>query len=210
MSQKAGVAMLTRFGSMCSLAAICLVIGALTACATGTQFIRPTEDFARLGETTRAQVEARLGKPDAEENYRQNGLLAKFIQYTYSNDAETTRIPNTLCVRSIEFVLVDDVVFAELFVSACASDHTDFDERRASEIVKGETRCDEVPSLLGRPAYRAIYPIAKERGAMELGYNFQYVKRPLLQLNMYVKTLSIVCDANGIVREVSLSETGDR
>jgi hypothetical protein len=210
MFQKSGVAMLTRFGSTCSLAAIGLVMGALTACATGTQFTRPTEDFARLGETTRAQVEARLGKPEAEENYRQNDLLAKFIRYTYSSDAESARIPNTLCVRSITFVLVDDVVFAELFVSACASDHTDFDERKASDIVKGETRCDQIPSMLGRPAYRAIYPIAKERGTTNLGYDFQYVKRPLLQFKMYEKELSFVCDADGIVREVSLSETGDR
>jgi hypothetical protein len=182
----------------------------LAACAIGTQFVRPPEDFVRLGQTTRAQVEARLGKPDDEKNFRQDGLQARGIQYTYSNDAETAKMPNSLCIRSLTYVLVDDVVYAEGFISACAVDHTDFDERKAAEIVKGRTRCDDVPQLLGRPSLRAIYPVAKVKGESVLGYQFKYPKRPLLQLNFYEKDLEIVCDANCVVREVALSEAGDR
>jgi hypothetical protein len=107
-------------------------------------------------------------------------------------------------------VLVDDVVYAEGFISACAADHTDFDERKAADIVKGRTRCDEVPQLLGRPSFRAIHPVAKVKGEYVVGYQFKYPKRPLLQLNFYEKDLEVVCDANGVVREVMSSEAGDR
>ncbi len=182
----------------------------LSACAFGTQFTRPAEDFIRLGETTRAQLQDRLGKPEEEKNFRQDGLPLKGIRYVYSNEAEAAKVPNTLCIRSLSFVLVDDIVIAEAFVSSCASDHTDFDEAKRSEIVKGTTRCDEVPSILGRPNWRGIYPLVKEKGETYLGYQFQYVKKPVLQFKTYEKELEIVCDSKGIVREVSFGEAGDR
>jgi hypothetical protein len=185
-------------------------IVSLTACAVGSQFSRPPEDFVRLGYTTRAQVEARLGTPSDEKNFRQDGLQIRAIQYTYANDAEPAKMPNSLCIRSLTYMLVDDVVYGEGFLSACAADHTDFDERKAADIVKGRTRCDEVPQLLGRPSFRAIYPVAKVTGEHVIGYQFTYVKRPLQQLNMYQKDLEVVCDVNGVVREVASSEAGDR
>jgi len=182
----------------------------LTACAVGTPFSRPSEDFVRLGETTRAQIEQRFGKPNDEKTFRQDDVAGQLIQYTYSNDAEPPKMPNSLCIRSLTFALVNEVVFAELFVSACASDHTDFDERKVSTIVRGQTRCGEVVSILGRPSYRAIYPLTTEKGDLQIAYTFQYMKRPLLRLNMYEKSLQVFCDANGVVREWSFSESGDR
>jgi len=184
--------------------------GWLAACATGTAFTRPPEEFARLGETTRAQVQARLGKPNAEQTTRRDGLAIRMIQYTFSDSAEQSKVPNSLCVRSITFALVDDVVFAEAFVSACLSDHTDFDERSADRVVKGQTRCADVPAVLGRPAYRAISPVAGATGESEIGYQFMFMRRPLLQLDMYSKELLIHCDAQGVVREVTFTESGQR
>ena len=202
--------MLIRFSPIRYCTAAALVMGMLAACAIGTQFTRPPEGFVRLGETTRAQVEARLGTPDREQSYRQDRLQVRFVDYTYSNDTETAKMPNSLCIRSLTFALVDDVVFAELFTSSCASDHTDFDERRVGDIVKGTTRCNDVIAMLGRPAYRAIHPVAKENGGTDISYRFLYPKRPLLQFEMYEKQLGIVCDAGGVVQEVWFTEAGDR
>lgn len=195
---------MSNSASSVSLVAITLVV----ACAVGSPFTRPSEDFVRLGETPRAQVEARFGRPGEEKNFRQDGLQLKAIQYIYSDSSETAKMPNSLCIRSLVFVLVDDVVFAEGFISACAADHTDFDERKSAGIVKGRTHCDELPQLMGRPSFRAIHPVAKVEGESIVGYQFKYAKRPLLQLDMYEKDLEIVCDANGVVREVSFSEAG--
>lgn len=182
----------------------------LGGCATGTAFTRPPEGFSRLGETTRTQVETLLGKPDSVETVRRDGLVAQRVGYTFSDGAEPAKVPNTLCIRSITFALVGDIVFAEQFVSACLSDHTDFDERKADRLIKGQTRCDEVPAILGRPSYRAIYPLTKEEGEVEIGYAFQFFRRPLLQFDLYRKELLILCDAARLVREVTFSEAGNR
>lgn len=191
-------------GATCSVAAVAV----LAACAIGTPFVRPPDDSVRLGETTRAQIVERFGPPDDEVRRRVDGHALTVISYTYSNNAEPTRVPNTLCVRSIEFTLSGDVVVGEGFASACASDHTDFDERKAADIVKDKTRCDEVIAMLGRPAARAIYPIAREKGELFLAYRFLYPKRPLLQLNIYQKVLGIGCGADGVVRETEFMESG--
>lgn len=196
-----------RIGALITMV---MMAGWLGGCATGTAFTRPPEGFARLGETTRAQVEARLGKPDSEETLRRNGLVARTIGYTFSNSAEEAKVPNTLCIRSITLVLVDDIVFAEEFISACLSDHTDFDERKADRLVKGQTLCAEVPAILGRPSYRAMHPLTKDKGDVEIGYEFQFFRRPLLQFDMYRKELLIRCDADGLVRDVTFTEAGNR
>jgi hypothetical protein len=182
----------------------------LSACAAGAHFTRPGDDVVRLGETTRAQIEQWLGKPSDETSVRQGDVVARLIQYTYANDAEAPKMPNSLCIRSLTFAFVDNVVIGEYFLSACASDHTDFDERKASAIVKGVTRCEELHSLLGRPASRAIYPVATRKGELQIGYTFQYVTRPLLQPGVYRKSLEIDCDSNGLVRGVAFSEGAER
>lgn len=189
---------------------IAFMAGWLGGCTTGTAFTRPPEAFARLGETTRAQVEARLGKPDSEETVRRDGLVVRMVGYTFSDTSESAKVPNTLCIRSITLGLVGDTVFAEHFVSACLSDHTDFDERQADRLIKGQTSCDEVPAILGRPSYRAIHPLTQAEGEVEIGYEFQFFRRPLLQFDLYRKELLIRCDAGGRVRDVTFSETGNR
>jgi hypothetical protein len=182
----------------------------LVACAIGTAFVRPPEDSIRLGETTRAQIVERFGKPDEEQHLRKNGQTLANLSYTFSSGAEATRLANSLCVRSIEFSLSGDVVVEESFVSSCAADHTDFDEGKVADIVKGKTRCDEVIAMLGRPAARAIYPIASDKGEVFLGYRFMAPKRPLLQFNIYRKALAVVCGPDGIVRETEFVEVGER
>lgn len=180
-----------------------------TGCAIGTAFVRPPEDFVKLGETTRAQIVERFGKPDDEDSKRRNGHHFKVISYTFSSNAEAPKVPNTLCVRTIEFTLADDIVVGEGFVSSCAFDHTDFDEHKRGWIFKGETTCEDVIALFGRPAQRAIYPIATEKANLLIAYRFMYVKRPLLALNIYHKALGFECDADGVVRDTAYAESGE-
>jgi len=182
---------------------------ALTACAVGTAFVRPPEGYVHLGETTRAQIVERFGKPDEDEPRRINDQSLRVISYTYSSNAEAPKVPNTLCVRTIEFTLSGDIVVEEGFASACASDHTDFNDHRAREIVVDKTRCDQVIAMLGRPASRAVYPIAREKGELFMAYRFMYPKRPLLQLNIYQKVLAIRCGADGLVLEMEFMESGE-
>lgn len=183
----------------------------LNGCVTvGTEFARPPPDAIELGKTTFGQIVERFGKPGEETRLRKNGDLLRAISYTYANDGQPTKVPNTLAMRQIVFMFSGDVVVMESYASSFASDSTDFDERRLNDIVKGKTRCAEVVEILGRPAERAIYPATNKPGESMIGYEFNYVKRPVLQFKTYKKELQVRCDPAGVVSDVAYAEVGDR
>lgn len=187
-----------------------VVAAALSAGAAGTGFVRPPADAVRLGETTRAQIVERFGKPRLERQFRLNGVTLWSAEYFVASDAEAPKVPETRCMRWMIFFLADDTVVGDGFVSACASDHTDFDERKVGDIVKGKTRCDDVTAMLGRPGMRGIYPAGVKPGELNLGYVFRYEAGAGRQANSYLKDLEVLCDPQGVVREVTFEETGGR
>lgn len=182
----------------------------MTACAVGTTFVRPQADAIELGKTTYSQLVARLGKPESEDRRRQNDVVFRQVSYSYVGDAEVPKVPNTMGGRELTFLLVDEVVVGEQFMSSYAADATDFDERKIDNIVKGKTRCDEVVAMLGRPSARATYPAVDAKGESLIGYVFWYAKRPYLQFKMFKKSLIVDCDSVGVVKSTSYSEEGDR
>lgn len=187
--------------------AAALVIG---GCAVGAPFVRPASDAITLGKTTYSEVVARMGEAGEESRSRKNGYLLRSLVYTYAADAEPPKVPNTLSIKQALFVFADDVVVLEGFVSSFAADHSDFDDRKVGDIVKGKTHCDEVVAMLGRPAIRGIHPIVDEKDDYAIGYWFQYAKRPALQFKFFKKELDVLCDRAGIVKDVGYSEHGDR
>jgi hypothetical protein len=195
-------------GSILPVAAAAL----LTACATtfGTQFARPPADFVHLGETTQAQIVERLGKPQREEQHRSDGQLLRSIYYYFGSETEPPKDSDTVCFRRLIFVLSDDIVIHEAFTSTCAADHTDFDERKAGDIVKGKTRCDEVIAMMGRPNTRAIYPSADKKGELSIGYAYRDIGRLWGPRKNYSKELKFLCDSEGMVRDMSFQEFGSR
>jgi len=183
----------------------------LVSCSVGTQFVRPPADFVRLGETTRAQIVERYGKPQDERQISSNGRQVATVGYFFASQSEAAKVPGTLCVRTLMFTLSDDVVVGEGFRSSCLSDHTDFDERRVGEIVKGKTRCDEVVAMLGRPAAREIYPSLEKKGDMGIYYFFEYVAQPGRDKpKEFTKELLVTCDPEGVVSDTSFAESGTR
>lgn len=184
----------------------------LAACATtiGTQFARPPEDFVRLGQTTEKQVLDRFGKPQAEERSRSDGQLLRGMSYYFGSETEPAKDPGTVCFRKLMFVLADDIVIRETFQSSCTSDHTDFDERKASGIVKGKSRCDEVIAVMGPPNSRAILTTGARKGQRGFGYLYTNFARSKDPAKPYSKSLRFFCDPNGLVSEISFTEEGSR
>lgn len=200
--------MKTPQGWKCTVAlAAALLVG---ACAVGTPFVRPAADDIQLGKTTYDELVARLGNPEGETRTRMNERVMRSISYTYIGEAESPKAANSMGGRELSYLILDNVVVAESFMSSYASDHTDFDERRYQDIVKGKTRCEEVVAMYGRPCIRAIYPVSDKPGDTIIGYTFRYMKRPLLQFKMFKKTLAVVCDSQGVASDVAYSESGDR
>jgi hypothetical protein len=184
----------------------------LTACATtiGTQFARPPADAVRLGETTGEQVVAQFGKPQDEKRYRADGQLLRTMAYYFGSETEPAKDPGAVCFRRLVFVLSDDTVIRETFESSCVADHTDFDERKASEIVKSKTRCEDAIAIMGRPNSRGIDPAGGKKGQLGIGYLYSNFARSVDTAKPYRKELELLCDPDGIVREMSFREFGSR
>jgi outer membrane protein assembly factor BamE (lipoprotein component of BamABCDE complex) len=183
---------------------------ALTACATSANFARPPSDAIQLGKTTRREVIERFGTPSEVRTMRVKDRLLQVFIYKYSSEEEAAKVPGTLGSRQIEFLLSGDFVVGEAFASSFASDDTDFDERKAQDIVKAKTRCDEVVAMLGRPSMTFVYPGTPERGEKLIAYVFKYEKRAGLQADTFEKDLMVRCDPTGVVAEVHYSEEGKR
>lgn len=181
---------------------------ALAACSVGTPFVRPAPESVELGRTTYRQLVDRFGKPDDDKPMRWNDVQIRSVSWTYANNADAPKMPNTLGIRQLEFLLANDVVVAERFVSSFAVDHTDFDEKKATGIVEGTTRCEQVIALMGPPAARAIHPAVEGTSDSLVGYVFQYAKRPLLQFDFYTKSLVVECGPDGVAKSVKYSESG--
>lgn len=181
--------------------------GVLAACTIGTEFVRPSPDFVRLGETTFAQIVERFGKPQGEDQIREDGRTVRRIAYFFGSEMEAPKVPGTVCLRILIFGISEDIVVGEGFTSTCASDHTDFDARKSAEIIKDKTRCDEVTAMLGRPNVREIYPAIDRKGHLSIGYSFSYMTRPGQKIKSYDKSLAILCDSDGVVRETAFTES---
>jgi hypothetical protein len=182
----------------------------LGACVAGSNFVRPLPAEIQLGKTTYNEVVQRLGGPIREERVRRNDRLLRVICYVYASEEEPAKAPGTRGTRQMEFLLSDDIVVGEGFASGFASDHTDFDESKVGDIVKGKSRCAEVVSRLGRPSVSMIYPFTEKPGETAIGYWFAYAKGNVLDAKTFEKMLMVRCDASGIVTDVAYSEEGDR
>jgi len=191
-----------------ALTVLLVAAAALAACSVGAPFVRPTQDSIELGKTTYRQLVERLGKPEDEKPTRLDGVQMRLVAWSYANNADPPKVPDTLGMRQLEYLVANDVVVAERFASSFASDHTDFDEKEVATIVEGKTRCEQVVALLGRPSVRAIHPVADKEGDTAIGYIFLYAKRPLLQFNIYSKTLVVQCGPDGVARSVKFTEEG--
>lgn len=193
------------------------LLAALTGCASttiGTSFVRPPQDAVRLGETTEAQIVQRLGKPQDQTELRSDGQLLRVVTYFFGSREETAHPADAICMRALVYRFSGATVVSEAFVSSCASDHTDFDERGADAVVIGSTRCADVVALLGRPHARSIHPAVRAPGEELIGYVFESVGpgpsyAPTITRE-YSKKLEFTCDARGIVRDKSFVEEGQR
>ena len=175
---------------------------ALAACSVGTHSVRPAPESVELGRTTYRQLVDRFGKPDDDKPMRWNDVQIRSVSWTYANNAnDAPKVPNTLGIRQLEFLLAHDVVVAG-GVSSFAVDHTDFDEKKATGIVEGTTRCEQVIALMGPPGARAIHPAVEGKSDSLVGYVFQYAKRPLLQFDVYTKSLVVECGPDGVAEVV--------
>jgi len=166
-------------------------------------FVRPGAEEWVLGKARYSDIVAKYGPPSDEHMLRGQTPPLKHVSYTFLRGEEPAIAPGIIPVRSIAFYFHNDVLVAESFYSTFRSDHTNFDESKRSQIVKGKTKASDVVALLGRPASKSIDPLArsKERQAT-YGYVFITVADSILPTTT-TKQLVVVIGEDHVVTDSS-------
>lgn len=185
-----------------------LVTSAITAffgCA-GTDFVRPDSKDLRNGQTTYAQVVARMGQPRQEGSVIKNDKTIKTASYAYASIGGKPLREGVTAARAIGFYFYNDTLVGHEFISSWAEDNTDFDEGKIKDIIKGKTTRAEVVQLLGKPSGYYIYPLIKVSTGEAAVYAYSQVRG----FTPFHKLLVVTFDAAGVVTEVEFTSAGKK
>ena len=188
---------------------IAMVVLALSGCA-GTDFVRPDTAFLRNGQTTYAEVLARMGAPRREGSAIKNEKTVKTISYAYASVGGKPLHDGVTAARAIGFYFYNDTLVGHEFISSWAEDNSDFDESRVQHIAKGRTTRAELTQLLGRPAGYYIHPLIKATTGEASVYVFVETSGSVFNLKVFRKSLVVTFDAAGVATELEYSSSGSR
>ena len=189
--------------------AACAAALALAACAGG--IVRPPPESLRLGETTEGEALERFGPPSSREQIRRNGQPITVLAYLYTTESERHHGDRgVIAARSLFLFFHDERLVGHEFRSSVASDHTDFDARKARGIVRGRSTREEVIQLLGPPSGYLTYPVIEKALGRAMVYAYTQQRRiPFGAPVLYTKTLVITFDPQGIVNEANFATSGN-
>ncbi len=191
-----------------------LALVALASCATtgGNSFDRDKAVSFTVGKTSKSEVIAALGKPWREEVYTakkdgagkdlaQPAVLSQVRYYHYQRDA-AAKPAEAQAARNAVYTFSANTLVSYVVISTFAEDATDFDEERASRIIKGQTSREDVIALMGPPAGWGAYPVAQAADGRSMTYEVLLSLPKTSQRTL--KTLRIYLDRQDIVTDYEL------
>jgi hypothetical protein len=180
-----------------------LAMAALFGCA-GTDFVRPDAQELKVGQTTYAQVIAKMGQPRREGTVIKNERTIKTASYAYAAAGGQPLHQGVTPARALGLYFEKDTLVGHEFISSWAEDNTDFDEGRIKDIVKGKTTRAQVVQLLGKPAGFYTHPMIKASPGEALVYAYVEVRG----FTPYSKVLVVTLDASGAVSDLEFRTSG--
>jgi hypothetical protein len=177
---------------------------------SGTKFERIKEDTISLGLSTYDDIVHQMGEPLKEKVIIKNRTKFKLIQYVYASTGGKARLKRVVPSRAQLFYFYEGILVGHAFTSSWTEDHTDFDETKIEQILKGESTKEDVINLLGKPCGKFVYPYAKNKGDEILLYHYQEGRRYAYSIEFYDKSLNVECDQMGIVIEYEYLESGKK
>lgn len=181
----------------------------LAGCA-GTNFVRVTDEALVLGQTTQAQISARLGSPYLEGVVTKNEQQLKTASYAYASTGGEAAAEGVTAARSQGFYFFNDKLVGYEFSSSWKEDSTDFDSGKVSQIKKGESTRHDVVRLLGNPGGKYIYPVIPNANEEALNYLYSQTKGSAFNLKFHQKLLVVTFNKQGVVTNVEYTESGQK
>ena len=156
-----------------------------------------------LGSTTKDQIIAMMGEPNAKGQKTSNGESLDVIGYSYARVGGEAVFEGVTPARSMAFTFHKDVLVGKESASSFKPDSTYFDPEKAKSIKKGMTSA-QVVALLGAPGGEWRYPVIANRDGKALVYTFAQTKGFKSQQNVLVVEL----DRAGIVQKAEFNQVG--
>ena len=192
------------------------ILVALLLCCSGplvadTAFTCPDPGTVKLNTTTLDEIKEAHPYGSQPGSLSKNGETMEIITYTQTSVRKSLAAAKKVTpARALSFYFLDGALVGYVFVSSFKEDHTDFDDAKASEIKKGETTIEDVEELLGEACGQWVYPLVAGEAERALVYSYTQVKGSLFGLKVYIKTLQVTFDSNGVVTDVSLEASGEK
>lgn len=189
---------------------LCALLAVLAACA-GRDFVRPSPEVFKLGQTTYAQVVGQMGEPQLTRDGLVNGKTVKSISYMYVRATRGALDDHVSPGRALTYDFHNDTLVGQQFFSSFPSDSTNFDETKISAIIKGRTTRAEVIRLLGTPSASYIPPMVKETSGGAIGYTYTVSRERMFRgPSSFTKRLRITFDDRDQVAEIDYTSSGNR
>jgi hypothetical protein len=186
------------------------LLAVLAACA-GRDFVRPSPEAFKLGQTTYAQVVQQLGEPQTTGEGLVNGKPVKAIAYLYVRAGRGVLDDHVSPGRALTCYFHNDTLVGQKYLSSFPADSTNFDETKISAIVKGRTTRAEVIRLLGTPSASYIPPMVPETAVEAIGYTYTVTRDRLFRgPASSTKLLRLTFDDKGQVVEIDYTSSGNR
>ncbi len=193
---------------MPSLPSACVRVVALVLaglCLLGADFARPDPASFALGSTTEAEIRQRFGNPYGQTTSRVGDRVVTTLQYTYA-EPRTGVIP----ARAMTYSFYEGRLVGFDYSSSFGADETNFDEKIANRLKRGETTRAEVLAIAGPPTGQFIYPTPQATVPGRRAYVYGYSRSERLApatIETANKVLTITFDDHDVVAELSLVMT---
>ena len=188
------------------LMAVALV---LSGCA-GTDFVRPDAGRLTIGKTTQVDVMKEFGSPYRQGQGLKNGQSVLSLSYAYAEASGAPYRPGVTPARAQVFHFHNNLLVGHEFISSWASDHSDFDDSKVDQIVKGKSTREDVQRLFGRPAGVYVFPMIKATVGDALVYAYSETRQVgFASFSFKRKVLVVTLGANGIVDDVDYNTSSN-
>jgi len=181
----------------------------LAGCGAGRDFVRPSPETFKLGQTTYLQVVEQLGDPKKTGDVLKNGQTVKSITYVYAHSMGEPAESGVIPARALSYYFYDGKLVGEEFVSSFKSDSSNFDDTKIGTITKGKTTRAEAVQLLGRPSATYIPPMVKKTSGEAIGYIYSTTRGGAFTgFKFFRKVLIISFDDRSQVSDIDYESSG--
>jgi hypothetical protein len=192
------------------IAYLTLTAALVVAGCAGTDIAKQADNGLVLGQTTRQEIEQRLGTPYREGTATKHGKQLKTLTYSFGTTTGKPARDGVIPTRGQGFYFLDDKLAGYDFTSSWKEDGSDFDGAKVSAIKKGVSTRRDVVRLIGRPGGKYAYPLIADQSQQADVYLYAESRGGPTNVKFYQKHLIVTYDERGVVSNVDYQELGQK